>query len=697
MSGVSGRSQLHSLARLKGLQTSFFNVLGERIQASDDSLVALLHALGVDASSDEACEQSLRTATRLYWERIIEPVVVAWDGIMPRFEVRTRASESLTPRVEIETDNGDIHTYRAWDLNIDSESGSKVEGTEFRRLRINTGERLPTGYHALRVTSGARSEQATIISAPRRCFSESDGQMKKWGLFAPAYSLRGVRDIGTGSYRDLADLSEWTASLGGSFVGTLPLLPINPDDSAPSPYLPLTRLFWSDFYIDLESIPFLNSCPETLGIMQTVLGNALKIPEEPAHLVDYEQAHKRKSLVLEMLWKEVRNGANGIMAEMESYLEANPAITDFARDRSERAASEAHSDGPHRRNATSGTDVGYYEFVQWLADTQMRAWSKSRAEPYIDLPVGVHPDGYDARRYSSCFLRDTSCGAPPDSVFTTGQNWGAPPLNPSAIRDEGYKYFRNCLSHHMGFARILRIDHVMGLHRMFCIPHGFEANAGTYLRYKAEELYSLISVESHRHGTTVVGEDLGTVPREVPRAMKRHGVKRMFVLYYELERIAAGEMPRITQESMASLNTHDMPTMAATWRGLDIGQQIELGILSPEMKEEHLARRARAREKLLGLLPSDISPDSVSLEEVLAAILAWMGHSRARYVMASVDDLVLATEQPNVPGIGSQRPNWRFRLQRTVPELQDDAGIAGTLLALNRERTGQVGRRKSEP
>ena len=219
-----------------------------------------------------------------------------------------------------------------------------------------------------------------------------------------------------------------------------------------------------------------------------------------------------------------------------------------------------------------------------------------------------------------------------------------------------------------------------------------EASAGTYLRYKAEELYAVTSVESHRHKTTVVGEDLGTVPREVPRAMKRHDVKRMVVLYYELDRIAAGEMPRIPSEAMASLNTHDMPTIAATWKGLDIEQQIGLGILAPEMKEDYLARRARAREKLLRLFPSEVSSGDASLEEILAAILSWMGRSRAQYVMAGVDDLVLAIEQPNVPGIGTQRPNWRYRLERTVPELRDDASANRMLRALNGGRTGQFKR-----
>lgn len=691
MSSTSGRSQLHSLARLKGLQTSFFDVHGQRRRTNDETLVSLLGSLGVDASSPEACLQSLRSSTRRYWESILEPVVVAWDGLMPRFEVRTRASESSTPRVEIETENGDVKAFHAWDINIDGEPGSRIDGTEFRKLRVNTGERLPTGYHTLRVTSGARSAEATIISAPRQCFNDSDGQSREWGLFAPAYALRGPRDIGSGNYGDLAELSAWTASLGGTFVGTLPLLPIDMQAPEQSPYLPLTRLFWSDFYIDLNSIPFLHTCPELPSLMEGV--TRLPAAKESAeHLVDYRKVHTLKRRVLAAMWGHLRDSHDGVLAELQNFLQANPDVADFARYRFARETYSGNRQGQSSvATAQTGVDVGYYEFVQWLADRQMRDWSQSEAGPYLDLPIGVHPDGYDAQRYGTCFLRDASCGAPPDSVFTTGQDWGAPPLNPETIREDGYAYLRACLSHHMRFSRILRIDHVMGLHRMYCVPKEMEASNGTYLRYRSEELYAVVSVESNRHRTTVVGEDLGTVPRHVPRAMRRHGVNRMFVLYYELDRISRGEMPRTPADAMASINTHDMPTIASTWNGLDIRQQLELGILSADKEKESLDRRARAKEQIMALLRAAVEGNKTDLTGVMTSLIAWLGRSRARYVMASVEDLVLATEQPNIPGVGTRRPNWRFRLQYDLPELRENTDVATALRALDSARQGPEG------
>ncbi|MFC2008432.1 4-alpha-glucanotransferase [Chloroflexota bacterium] len=698
MRGTSGRSQLRALARLKGLQTSYFNVLGQRVEAGDEALVSLLGALGFDATSHDACKEALVASSRTHWERVIDPVVVAWDGLMPRFEVRARANESCTPRVEIETEDAGSRDFHPWDIHIDNDPGSRVDGTDYRRMRVNTGERLPWGYHTLRVTLGERIDEAVIISAPRRCFEE-DGQ-HEWGLFTPVYALRGSPDRGAGSYRDLADLAGWTATLGGAFVGTLPLLPMDFDGPSPSPYLPLTRQFWSDFYIDLDSIPFLNDCRPAREAAEGIGRAPSRAHREAASLVDYERVRLAKSQVLATLWTHISGADDGVVVDaLRRYLASNPRVSDFARYRYER---ETARTGPVKQGRIpevsferSSLDTRYYEFVQWLADEQMANASNEEAGLYLDLPVGVHPDGYDTRRHRDSFLTGASCGAAPDSVFTTGQDWGAPPLNPETTRTQGHAYIRACLAHHMQRARILRIDHVMGLHRMFCIPAGHEPRGGTYLRYGAEELYAIISLESHRNRTVVVGEDLGTVPREVPQAMRRHGVNRMFVLYYELDRIAEGEIPRVPAGAMASVNTHDMPTLAATWTGFDICQQARLGIISPEKKDGHVARRLRAKKHLMEFLRMPGERESPELPEMLAAIVAWLGRSRARYVMASLDDLTLETEQPNMPGVSPNHPNWRHRLQQSLQELRNDASVTSVLRALNDARKGTSRRRNA--
>jgi 4-alpha-glucanotransferase len=268
-------------------------------------------------------------------------------------------------------------------------------------------------------------------------------------------------------------------------------------------------------------------------------------------------------------------------------------------------------------------------------------------------------------------VENAATGAPPDSVFTTGQRWGSPPLHPVAIRERRYDYVRAYLEHHMRSARMLRVDHVMGLHHIFCIPEGAEPAMGAYLRYHPDEWYALLSLESHRNKTIIVGEDLGLVPREVRRSMARHGLSRMFVLHYEMDGLAQGRTPSISTNCLASLNTHDMPPFAAMWEGLDICQQARVGILKRGRVAAARRTRKAAIRFLLGILKT-VCPqvaEGQELDVVLRCILGWLGSSRARYIMVNLEDLWLETTQQNIPGVGGAYPSWRHRAARTMEDI----------------------------
>src|SRR5207253_8981248 len=212
---------------------------------------------------------------------------------------------------------------------------------------------------------------------------------------------------------------------------------------------------------------------------------------------------------------------------------------------------------------------------------QYRMRQQLRATPglYLDFPLGVSAGGFDAHHYAAQFAKGASVGAPPDAFFTKGQNWGFPPLDPDAIREHRHAYFRACIRNHMEHAGILRIDHHMGLHRLFWIPAGGEPKDGVYVRYPDEELYAILTIESHRHNCVVLGEDLGTVPEYVPRAMRAHGVRRMYVVQYELKPEGPAPAGRPPAESIASINTHDMPTFAGFWSAEDVDDRLEQELL----------------------------------------------------------------------------------------------------------------------
>jgi 4-alpha-glucanotransferase len=292
---------------------------------------------------------------------------------------------------------------------------------------------------------------------------------------------------------------------------------------------------------------------------------------------------------------------------------------------------------------------------------------------YLDLPLGVHPDGYDVWRERNAFCLGAAAGAPPDLFFTKGQNWGFPPLHPEAIRTQGYRYVIAYLRHQLQYAGLLRIDHVMGLHRLFCIPQGIEAKDGVYIRYAADELYAIVNLESHRQQTGIIGENLGTVPSYVNRKMARHHLHRMYVLQYALGPDQQQPLQPVPAETVASLNTHDMPTFAAFWDGLDITDRQDLGLLDQTGADEEQRQRETLKAALKQYLESlgwlqDLTGDG---SDVYAACLRYLAASPAQTVLVNLEDIWGETNPQNVPGTAAERPNWRRKSRFGFEQFRD--------------------------
>lgn len=684
MTGRKGTTRLRALARLHRIQTSYFNVSGQQVHASEPTLRALLTALGVPALTDADCEESWHAALRRQQTRPVENVMIAWDGLLSSVDVQCSGSagDSL-PALHVVLEDGTILHVDAGRCRVEELAGSRLGRNRSRQIRLHTGLRLPTGYHTLVCTADDRQSSSLLIAAPTRCYDGEPGQSRLWGLFAPLYALRSDTDCGAGSYGELLSLSHYVAREGGHLAGTLPLLPCYYEaGSEPSPYLPITRLLWSEFYIDLDHIPFLNESPSALDILS---GNNLArsratLRRNPQ--VDYVEVERLKTAALRAAHRRLAS-SDAFQSSLQTFLSAQPHASRYAAFRATRDKLQTSWQQWPLEARTGNLSAAHYdeedrrfrEFEQWLAHEQMsRCVEQSSAQGvglYLDLPVGVHPDGYDTWQFHGSFVEHAATGAPPDSVFTTGQRWGSPPLHPMAIRERRYDYVRAYLEHHMRSARMLRVDHVMGLHHIFCIPEGAEPSTGAYLRYHPDEWYALLSLESHRHKTIVVGEDLGLVPQEVRRAMARHGLSRMFVLHYEMDGLAQGHSPSIPANCLASLNTHDMPPFAAMWQGLDICQQARVGILERRLVASSVRRRRKAIRYLLGILKA-VCPelvDTQGLDVVLRCTLGWLGASRARFVMVNLEDLWLETTQQNIPGVGDAHPSWRHRAARTMEDI----------------------------
>ena len=323
-------------------------------------------------------------------------------------------------------------------------------------------------------------------------------------------------------------------------------------------------------------------------------------------------------------------------------------------------------------------DVRYHLYVQYRMAQQMRkvanAARRLGAGLYLDFPLGVNPGGYDAHRYAHSFARGVSVGAPPDLFFTKGQNWGFAPFDPDAIRRDRYEYVRAAIRHHVSHAGILRIDHVMGLHRLFWIPDGMPAKDGVYVRYRADELYAILVLESRRHHCTIIGEDLGTVPPEVPRKMNKHGLRRMYVVQYE----AKSETPPLQPppaESVASINTHDMPTFTAWWTAKDVDDRVEMGLLDESGAKQERETRERIKRGIV---------ESLGDGRPLEVVLEFLANSPAEIVLINVEDLWGEAEPQNVPGMPER--SWRHKFRMSLEDMRADGTIRRVLNTMERRR-----------
>jgi 4-alpha-glucanotransferase len=339
----------------------------------------------------------------------------------------------------------------------------------------------------------------------------------------------------------------------------------------------------------------------------------------------------------------------------------------------------------------------YHLFAQWQIERQLASLaSKARDQKllwYLDFPLGVNAAGYDTWRWPELFAWGAAGGAPPDAFFTKGQNWGFPPLHPQRLRAEGYGYLILALQRHLAYARVLRIDHAMSLQRLYWVPEGMEAKDGVYVRYPTEELFALLSLESHRHEAWIVGENLGTVSDAMNAALDEHHVAGMYVAQLEVRPAAHPPLPPVPATTVASVNTHDTPQFAAFWTGLDIDNSADLGLVSPEEASRQRDQRAGMRQKLIEFLQDGgfLARRTLDPEDVQEAILAFLASSPAPVVLVNLEDLWQEMEPQNTPGTFHERPNWRRKAKYALEEFRDLSIVHRVL-----ERVGECRRNARE-
>ena len=685
---------LRELARHWGIETRHLDGFDRAVEPAPETLARILTALGVgeDESLDanqlpRHAPQLLRAAEARGERRLIEPVSVAWSH-RPAL-IRCGPALPTGSRVEL----------RIRSLDPVDPAGARELFAQVGPEGIAVPGRLPDGYHRVEVTARSRRASGLLIVAPPQAFG-SNGEAarapdREWGVFLPLNALRSVRDWGVGDLTDLGRLVGWTAERGGSAVGTLPLMSAFLDDPVEtSPYSPVSRLFWNEIYLDPTQLPEWHLSEEARRLAASE-GFRRRIRElRDGRRVNLEEVHRVQAELLEHLsraWVR-RGGPEG--PAFQRYLERYPDALDYA---AFRATLQARNDPwdqwpaawrPSNIPADTYRAVDYHRHLygQFRFPEQLHRAATSTPDQstglYLDLPLGAHPGGYDVWALPGRFAAGAELGAPPDGFHPDGQGWGLPPIRPQAARTHGHGHFRQVLARLMPHARYLRIDHVMGLHRMYWVPVGESPRHGAYVRYPAEELYAILCLESHRHRTVLVGEDLGTVPGEVRDEMDQRGLRRMYVLPFHLTTSDEPNDPSLPPEgSVAAINTHDTAPFAALWA------------------EEELRDRLREIADAVEAAAGPDTPEAADADwpeplRVLRRVLQWLGMGPAGLVVVNLEDLWLEERPQNRPGTTSP-DNWVRKAARSLEEFTTDRRVLQCLESLATTRDQNFPHRRS--
>jgi 4-alpha-glucanotransferase len=698
------------LATLHGVQASYEGTDGRQHQAEDAVILAILQALGVPIDSVAHAADALAEHGLAQARRPLEPVLVHRIGRGGSGAGRVTVPSTVHPRhvwCTVALESGEV---RRWPLSASvvgmaehraglggtKSSSSAVTSTstgtgwkEYRFTLEQPGdEPIPAGYHRITVEWPGTQFSALLIAAPA-----CPPAPRAWAAFLPLHALRTDEDWGVGSYGDMTEFGRWIGELGGSGLGALPLYPAFLDPPAdPSPYLPVSRLAYNEIFVDPTALPELGAAPEARRLLASDAFRARISAAHAATLVDYEAVARLRRQALEPL-------AAALVAEPSSrrdafctFVDEHPELVAYARFRAT-VDRLGHRPGavtqlPEKDPAEPA--LGYHLYAQWVAAEQLGA--AAVAHPlYADLPIGVHPDGFDPLWAPRSFVPGMHGGAPPDFFFASGQDWAFPPLHPVRMRQDGYDYFIAVLRRAFRHAAYLRVDHIMGLQRLYWIPEGFGATHGAYVSYRADELHAVVSLEAHRAGAVVVGEDLGTVPDGVRRRMAEDHMLRSWVLQFEST--PADPLPDPPAGMLASWGTHDLPRFAAFLWGDDIDEKEKSGQLSPEEAIAERTGRQRWRRALLSTVglsepgPGQPEGDVAGVTaSALRSCLAHLATSAADLVLIDLEDLWGEREPQNRPGTGTEAANWRRRANRTLAEARRDNGTVDFLRQLDQLR-----------
>ena len=692
------------LAKACGVSTSYIDQLGAYVEIRDEVLVAVLASLGVDASNPAAISKSLLETECRQREQLVPPTVLAITGRANNVPLRCSADALVALTLALEDGTAYAGDLRA-NLRVhkDADFGEQLE--------LTLPDDLPIGYHTLNVQVGGVQRRATVIVAPPRIeLPEAVRQRQRWGWMTQMYSVRSADSWGVGDYGDLKRLA---ADAGEKSHADFML--INPIHAGapvpplqPSPYLPESRRFLNVTYIRPQDIPEYAALDDATRAQVEELHASVAEANDSAEPMDINASWDAKRQALWLIFSAPRSEERET-AFAEFKRAAGPDLDAFAtwclafevwgapwEENSWFFRTDKNSPAVAALVRDHHDMFEFQRWLQWIADEQVAAAQQAAKDAGMalglmqDMAVGVHALGADVWWSPERFADGVTVGAPPDFYNQLGQDWGQPPFSPQYLESTGYRVYREMVHNMFAHAGALRIDHVLGLFRLWWIPRGCTARDGAYVTYNHEVMLSILAIEASRANGVVIGEDLGTVPEYVSKVLAEHGVLGTAVEWFSrVDNSPNAGDPYAPPEdyrkyALASVTTHDLPPTAGYLKLEHVDLREELNLLNEPAEQFRAEVQAEIDQMLAllvsrGYLPQEVAdglkaacaPDAddaetadreALIQRVVEAMHVMLRDSPSVLVQAALVDGVGEHRTQNQPGTSWEYPNWRIPL-----------------------------------
>jgi 4-alpha-glucanotransferase len=718
---------IERLAKLRGIGEAYHDYRGELKHFSLETKLGILRAMGCAVDEPSQLAASLAESEAIKWRRFLPPVAVS-RGARMAVDINVTAQQFgaiVVWSVNFEDGSHRVGTTSSTEC-VEVWRG-EVGGSWVTRRRLELPFDVPKGYHELEAKiAGGTAQHCRLIVSPAQCYEPEViiAGRRLWGISVQLYTLRSQTNWGIGDFYDLKRLIRWGSSCGAGFIGLNPLHALAPaDPDRCSPYSPSNRHFLNVLYIAVPAVPEFEECA---AVRQRLTD--LKIIERLKDLrsrehVDYAGVAELKFEILALLYQHFRDRHLSSGSERASRFRAFEALHGRplqlharfdALDRYFRAMTGCASgwlSWPHEYRDVDGeaasrfaiehpAEIEFYAYLQWLAHEQLASAQDLTRELgmpiglYGDYAVGSNPAGSETWINQGRYALTAEIGAPPDPLALRGQGWGIPPQDPFALQAERLEGFISLIRSQMRCFGALRLDHVMSLCRLWWVPRGFSPVDGAYVHYPLQQLLTVLALESERSACLVVGEDLGVVPDEMRKAMPELSLYHYKVLLFEKVEGRFRRPGEYVRRALATVTTHDMPTIRSFWEGRDIELRSRLNLYpSIGMQNEVLEERQRDRHLLLtalhdeGLTPIESGAPLETFTQGLADSLhLYLARSSTTLVALQIEDLLGMTDPVNVPGTDREYPNWQRKLSAEIETMAESPEINGLLERINQAR-----------